>query len=171
MIVVMASGNGSNFENIVQCGIKVDLLVTDNPDAGVIDRAERLNIECKISETKYESIVPKNCDLVILAGFMKILSPKFVARRRVVNIHPSLLPSFRGANAVEQSLAAGVKISGCTMHWVDSGMDTGEIISQSACRVLESDSVSTLTDRIQVLEYELYPRKIKEVLVDMWIHN
>ena len=164
MLVVMASGKGSNFEALVQNGIPIDLVVTDNPSAPVIARAKRLNIECKISETKYESKVPKNCDLVILAGFMKILSPKFVARRRVVNIHPSLLPSFRGANAVKQALDAGVKISGCTVHFVDEGVDTGEIISQSACRVLPHDTLQSLTDRIQSLEYELFPRKIKDLL-------
>lgn len=164
MIVCMASGNGSNFEAIVNSGIKVDLVITNNPNARVIDRAKKFNIPCIVSKTEYEQSVPKNATLVILAGFMKILSKEFVEKYPTVNIHPSLLPSFRGKDAVIQALNAGVKIAGCTIHWVDEGMDTGKIIKQTSCPVWEDDNEHTLHARIHELEHKTYAETIKEII-------
>ena len=164
MIVCMASGNGSNFEAIVTSGIKVDLLITNNPNARVIDRAKKFNIPCIVSETEYEQSMPEHATLVILAGFMKILSKEFVNKYPTVNIHPSLLPSFKGANAVSQTLDSGVKIAGCTVHWVDEGMDTGKIIAQKSCVVYEDDNEHTLHARIHELEHQIYAQTIKQIL-------
>ena len=98
----MASGNGSNFKAIVEFGIPIDLIITNNVKAGVINKALDANIQCIISEDRYEDCVPDNTDLVILAGFMRLLSKEFVKKYPTVNIHPSLLPSFKGKDAVPQ---------------------------------------------------------------------
>ena len=171
MIVVMASGDGGNFEAIVNIGIKVNLVITNKEDAVVINRATRLGVHCVVSNKDYEQHVPKDTKLVILAGFMKLLSPKFVEKFKTVNIHPSLLPSFKGAHAVKQSLDAGVKISGCTVHWVDKGMDTGKIISQLSCCVLDNDSEESLSEKIHLLEHKIYPETIKELIKDITYVN
>ena len=167
MIVCMASGNGSNFEAIVKSGIKIDLVITNRETARVIDRAKKLNIACIFNNTEYEACVPENTKLVILAGFMKILSKEFVEKYPTVNIHPSLLPSFRGKDAVPQALDAGVKIAGCTVHWVDEGMDTGKIIAQKSCAVYEDDNEHTLHARIHELEHQLYSKTIKQIIRTM----
>ena len=164
MIVCMASGNGSNFEAIITSGINVDLLITNRSTARVIERAKKFNIPCIVSKTDYEKFVPEHATLVILAGFMKILSKEFVEKYPTVNIHPSLLPSFRGKDAVPQALDAGVKIVGCTVHWVDEGMDTGKIISQKSCAVYEDDNEHTLHARIHELEHQIYAQTIKQIL-------
>ena len=164
MIVCMASGNGSNFEAIVKSGIKIDLVITNRETARVIDRAKKLGISCVFNKTEYESIVPENTQLVILAGFMKILSKEFVEKYPTVNIHPSLLPSFKGKDAVPKALDAGVKIVGCTVHWVDEGMDTGKIIAQQSCEVYEDDNEHTLHARIHELEHKIYSQTIKQIL-------
>ena len=166
MIVCMASGNGSNFEALVDSGIHIHLVITNKENAGVIDRAHRLGTPCIISKDDYEKHVPKNTKLVILAGFMKLLSKEFVERFKVVNIHPSLLPRFKGANAVKQTIDAGAKESGCTVHWVDEGMDTGSIIDQASCTVYDHDTEKTLHRRIHLLEHNLYPEVIREILLE-----
>ena len=95
---------------------------------------------------------------------MKILSKEFVEKYPTVNIHPSLLPSFRGKDAVPQALDAGVKIAGCTVHWVDEGMDTGKIIAQKSCAVYEDDNEHTLHAIIHELEHQLYSKTIKQII-------
>jgi phosphoribosylglycinamide formyltransferase-1 len=110
---------------------------------------------------KYK-ISPRN-GLICLAGFMRLLSPKFVSifRNRIINIHPSLLPSFPGLHAQRQALEYGVKISGCTVHFVDQGLDTGPIIIQKSTPVLESDTEETLSERILEDEHKIYPEAIR----------
>lgn len=164
MIVCMASGEGSNFEHIVREGIKVDLLITNNTTAEVIRKAIRLNIPYVIAVKDYEAHVPESTELVILAGFMKLLSKDFISKFPTINIHPSLLPSFRGMNAVRQSLKAGVKVTGLTIHWVDEGIDTGSIVEQVTCRVAESDTEETLQNKIKKLEHTTYPRVLKDLI-------
>ena len=164
MIVCMASGNGSNFEAIVKSGIKIDLVITNRSTARVIERAKKFNIPYIFNSVEYEECIPKDTKLVILAGFMKILSKEFVNKYPTVNIHPSLLPSFKGANAVSQTLDSGVKIAGCTVHWVDEGMDTGKIIAQKSCVVYEDDNEHTLHARIHELEHQIYAQTIKQIL-------
>ena len=164
MIVCMASGNGSNFKAIVEFGIPIDIVITNNIKAGVITKALDANIQCIISEDRYEDCVPDNTKLVILAGFMRLLSKDFVERFRTINIHPSLLPNFKGANAVKQALDAKVNWSGCTVHWVDEGMDTGKIITQITCPVYEDDTEQILHNRIHDLEHKIYPDTIQAIL-------
>lgn len=103
-------------------------------------------------------------DLVVLAGFMRVLSPAFVGRFRILNTHPSLLPSFPGAHAVRDALDAGVKVSGVTVHWVDEGLDSGAIIAQRAVDVLPDDDEDRLRERIQAVEKPLYIDTIRAVL-------
>ena len=164
MIVCMASGNGSNFEAIVKSGIKIDLVITNRETARVIDRAKKLGISCVYNKTEYESCVPENTQLVILAGFMKILSKEFVEKYPTVNIHPSLLPSFKGKDAVSQALNAGVKLAGCTVHWVNEKIDSGKIIEQASCPVWEDDNEHTLHARIHELEHKIYADAIKQIM-------
>lgn len=164
MIVCMASGNGSNFEAIVNAGVKIDLLVTNNPKARVIDRALNLQVPYVVSKEEYEFCIPKSTKLVILAGFMKILSKEFVDEFSIVNTHPSLLPSFRGMHAIRQSFEAGVKITGLTIHWVDQGVDTGPIIAQVPCRIFPKDTEDTIRQKIKKLEHVAYPEAIKGLL-------
>ena len=167
MIVLMASGTGTNFKAIIEDGIKIDLVITNKENAGIINLARKLGVQCIVSTANYESQVPKNTKLVILAGFMRLLSKEFVSKFKVINIHPSLLPSFPGDNAIGQALDAGVKVTGCTVHWVDEGMDTGRIIAQLSCKVFNGDDYTSLSTRIQRLEHQLYSTVIKLVVQKM----
>ena len=164
MIVCMASGIGTNFEVLVQNGIKIDLLVCNKKDAKVLDKATRLSVQYIVSEDEYEKVVPNYTKLVILAGFMKILSKEFVKKYPTVNIHPSLLPSFKGKDAVSQALNAGVKLAGCTVHWVNEKIDSGKIIEQASCPVWEDDNEHTLHARIHELEHKIYADAIKQIM-------
>lgn len=179
---VLASGRGSNLQSILDAisagrlDAKVGVVISDNPDANVLKRLAvndpdipAVCISRKDYETKAEfesAIVAElkvhRVELVILAGFMRILSPSFVEALpgRVMNIHPSLLPSFPGKHAQEQALDYGVKVAGCTVHFVDEGTDTGPIILQEAVPVLEGDTPDTLAERILHQEHILYPRAI-----------
>jgi phosphoribosylglycinamide formyltransferase-1 len=163
-IVVMASGRGTNFEAIVKDKIPVSKVIYNKKDADVRLRADELKIPCEFSEKNYEDCVPDDTKLVVLAGFMRLLSKEFVNKFRVVNIHPSLLPKFPGANAIGQALDADVYTTGCTVHWADEGMDTGKIISQLGCPVYTSDDYESLSSRIQHLEHYLYPKTIRKIM-------
>ena len=178
---VLCSGRGTNLQSILaavdsgQIPAPVGLVLTDKPDAKALERAEKAGIphfcvDRKKYETKQafeEALVEKlhehGVTLVILAGFMRILSPYFVHEfpGRILNIHPSLLPSFGGAHAHRDVLAYGVKVSGCTIHFVDEGMDSGPIILQTAVPVLDGDDEDTLAARVLVEEHKLYPRAIE----------
>lgn len=169
---VLASGRGSNFKAIAQKAenVEIVLLVVDKSDAKAIEIAKDLNIPYKVIDRKilnkedFEREIINildsyNVELVVLAGFMRILGTEFVEhfKWRVMNIHPSLLPSFPGLHAQKQALEYGVKISGCTVHFVDSGTDTGPIILQSAVCVLEDDTEESLSSRILEEEHKIYP--------------
>ena len=127
----------------------------------------------RVSDKLVEEIKNLQPDLIISAYYRKIFPEKLIdiPRLGIVNIHPSLLPSFKGAHAVKQSLDAGVKISGCTVHWVDKGMDTGKIISQLSCCVLDNDSEESLSEKIHLLEHKIYPETIKELIKDITYVN
>jgi phosphoribosylglycinamide formyltransferase-1 len=109
------------------------------------------------------SIGPYNIDLIALAGFMRILSPYFVSRfkNRIMNLHPALLPAFAGVNSVKQALEYGVKYTGCTVHFVDEGVDTGPIISQSVVPIFDNDTEDSLLERIHEEEHRIYPEAIR----------
>lgn len=173
----MASGNGSNFEALVdacRCGplaATVETLVVNNPGCGAEARARRLGIRCQtIDHRRYddrrsldraliEVFTASEVDLVILAGWMRIVSPVLIAAfpDRLINIHPSLLPSFRGLDAVGQALAAGVRITGCTAHLVVADVDAGPVLVQAAVPVLCSDDESSLAQRIHAQEHRILP--------------
>ncbi len=180
---ILISGRGSNMLNLVnasQRGLiksKVKIVISNNKNSIGIDKAKRKNIKTKIINQKdYESkkdfenaltntLKNQNVDLVCLAGFMCILSKKFLKEwhRKVINIHPSLLPSFRGKNAVKQALENRVKTAGCSVHFVDEGIDTGEIISQEEVPVSSNDDEETLGKKILKKEHVLYIKVIKEL--------
>ena len=180
---ILISGRGSNMLNLVnasQRGLinsKIKIVISNNKNSSGIDKAKRKNIKTKIinqkdygSKKDFENALTntlknQNVDLVCLAGFMSILSKKFLKEwyRKVINIHPSLLPSFRGKNAVKQALEQRVKTAGCSVHFVDEGIDTGEIISQEKVQVSSNDDEKTLGKKILKKEHVLYIKVIKEL--------
>jgi phosphoribosylglycinamide formyltransferase-1 len=179
-IAVFASGRGSNFTAIIQAAKKgrlkgtLALLVCDNRQAGVINRAKRAKI--KVAEILRENFTSKaefeekivrtlkdnKIGLIVLAGFMRLLSPEFVRlyQGRIMNIHPSLLPAFKGEHAIRDAFDYGVKITGVTVHFVDELMDHGPIILQGAVKVEEKDTMESLEVKIHKLEHKLYPEAI-----------
>ncbi|MCR5030527.1 MAG: phosphoribosylglycinamide formyltransferase [Selenomonadaceae bacterium] len=178
---VLCSGRGTNLQSILaavdsgQIPAPVGVVLTDKPDAKALERAEKAGIphfcvnrkqyadKQSFEEALVEKLREHGVTLVILAGFMRILSPYFVHEfpGRILNIHPSLLPSFGGAHAHRDVLAYGVKVSGCTIHFVDEGMDSGPIILQTAVPVLDGDDEDTLAARVLEQEHKLYPRAIE----------
>ena len=178
---VLASGRGSNFQAIVDAteagrlNAAVKLLVVDNPDAFAAERAkkhsiEHLYINPKDFATKddfflriAEELKARGVELVILAGFMGIVRKPLIDafRHRIMNIHPALLPSFPGLHGQKQALDYGVRISGCTVHFVDEGMDTGPVIIQAAVAVFPDDTEERLSERILKLEHRIFPEAIR----------
>lgn len=175
----MASGEGSNFEALVDSTrgqppalhADVALLVVNNPGCGAQHRAERLGIPCQLIDHRRQpsraaldaalitAFRQARADLVVMAGWMRIVTPTLIAAfpDRLVNIHPSLLPSFRGIDAVGQALAAGVTLSGCSVHLVSEEVDAGRILVQAAVPVLAGDSRERLAARIQRQEHRILP--------------
>jgi phosphoribosylglycinamide formyltransferase-1 len=153
---------------------KIGVVISDKADAKVLEHAanagipvvciERKNFDSKqaFEEAIAQALTKAHVDLVVLAGFMRILSAFFINlfSGRIMNIHPSLLPAFPGLDAHQQAIAYGAKVSGCTIHFVDEGMDTGPIIMQRAVSILADDTVDSLADRILRVEHELYPQAI-----------
>ncbi|MFD6139871.1 phosphoribosylglycinamide formyltransferase [Promicromonospora sp. NPDC060271] len=174
-VVVLVSGFGSNLAALLAAheepsyGARVVGVVTDNPAAGALDLAHEAGVASVVVSTKdfedraawnvgvAEAVAVFQPDLVVLAGFMRILAPTFVRRfeGRIINTHPALLPAFPGAHGVRDALAHGVKITGCTVHVVDDGVDTGPIIAQAAVPVQEHDDEPTLHERVKVAERAL----------------
>ncbi len=187
-IAVFCSGNGSNFEALVKNNRKgkfpgsIELMVTDNADAFAVLRAQRLQIPVLfvdpkryVSKEDYEKVLVRelrrfSIDLILLAGFMRILSPYFVKkfRNRILNIHPSLLPAFKGAHAIKDAFEYGVKVTGVTVHFVDEGVDSGPIILQGSVSVENNDTLSTLEAKIHKLEHRIYSQAVNIVLTKKW---
>lgn len=184
-LAVLASGRGSNFASIADACERGDVdatpavLLSDNVDAECLARAKRRGIEPhyipyddsdrrQFEEQAATIIRDNNCDLIALAGFMRILSSYFVKEfeGRILNIHPSLLPAFRGLHAQKQALDYGVKVSGCTVHVVTEELDDGPIVDQVAVRVKDDDTEDTLSARILEQEHNLYPRAIQKYIED-----
>lgn len=181
-IGVLGSGKGSNFVALAAACLRgevpaqIALVLSDVPDAGILARAAERGIpsahvppgpfRTKLDEASEAAFISRlqeaRVDLVVLAGFMRILKGAFLRAfpQRVINIHPSLLPSFPGLEAWKQALDRGVKVTGCTVHFVDEGIDSGPIIGQEAVPVLDGDTPSTLHDRIQQAERRLYPAAV-----------
>lgn len=182
---ILCSGRGSNMQSIMaavekgQIKAEIGIVLTDKPEARALQVASDAGIKavcvnrkaCSSQQEFEERLVDElraaKVTLVVLAGFMRILSPYFVDayRHRILNIHPSLLPSFGGAHAHRDVLAYGTKVSGCTIHFVDEGMDHGPIILQDTVPVLDDDTEETLAARVLTKEHVLYPKAI-ELFVD-----
>jgi len=177
-IAVMASGKGSNLQVILdaiaagRCPVDVKLVVSDRAGAGALEIARAAGVPqvLHLDPKEYadrasfdaacaEVIDSAGCQWIVLAGYMRILSSSFVRRfrGRIINIHPSILPAFPGARAVEEALAYGVKATGCTVHLVDEVLDGGPILAQAVVPVLDEDTRETLHARIQEEEHRLYP--------------
>lgn len=177
---VMASGSGSNFEAIAQAiadhelNAQVQVVIYNNPGAKVAARAERWGVPAVLLNHRefasrealdgaiVQTLREAGVDWVIMAGWMRIVTSVLIDAfpDRVLNIHPSLLPSFRGAHAIEQAFNAGVKITGCTVHLVRLEVDSGPILIQAAVPVLPEDTLESLQARIQVQEHRIFPRAI-----------
>lgn len=179
-IAVLASGRGSNFVAIadaVACGeINADIafLLSSNKEAKALEAAKKRGIDTRLVDSRslakeeydsrlLETLKDEEIDLILLAGYMKIVGKALIEAfpLRIMNIHPSLLPAFKGLNAQKQAIDYGVKISGCTVHFIDDGMDTGPIIIQASVPVLDDDTTETLSERILVEEHRLYVKAVK----------
>jgi len=178
---VLISGNGSNLQSIIDYIEKgklqavIKIVMSNNPDAFGIQRAEKHKIKTVILKQKdFKSkeefdqniinILQENSvDLVVLAGFMRIISPALLKAfpHRIMNIHPALLPAFPGLHAQKQAFDYGVKMTGCTVHFVDEGVDTGPIIIQAVVPVYDEDTQDSLTERILKEEHRIYPQAIQ----------
>ena len=164
-LLLLASGSGTLAQAVIDAGIQVSSVVSDQPNAQVLQRAAAAGIENKVIPFKspradwdqelFEYVESINPDLVVSVGFMRILSPKFVKRFKVINSHPALLPNFPGAHAVRAALQAGVSQTGCTVHWVDEGVDTGAVIAQVPVMIMPGDDENTLHERIKIVERKL----------------
>jgi len=180
-IGALASGGGSNVQSIIdqietgKLHAEIVVLLSDNPDAGVLQRAERHGITHQVIEphafqaredhdrAMIRALKEHNADLVVLAGYMRVISPEFVASfpGRIMNIHPALLPSFPGIHVQQKAADYGVRFSGCTVHFVDEGTDTGPIIIQAVVPLLPGDTGETLGGRILKQEHRIYPEAIR----------
>lgn len=178
---VLASGSGTNLQSIIdRCqdrSIKAEIsvVISNNPNAGALERAEKAGIPNYCIDHRgfprredYDRALVKalqeaHVELVVLAGFMRIITEEFINAfpQRVINIHPALLPAFPGLNVQQKALDYGVRFSGCTVHFVDSGVDTGPIIIQAVVPVMPDDSAETLAARILEYEHLIYPRAIQ----------
>mgnify|MGYP001331855919 FL=1 len=164
---VMCSGNGSNFENIHHACPKHDIviMVYNKKKAKAKKRADRLDIPSCYSKDEDEIIALFNAyevDMIVMAGWMRIVSKKFCDEfaGRIINLHPSLLPKYKGLHAVEQALKAGENETGCTVHFVNEYLDSGAIIKQQVVPILPTDTVESLTRAIQQAEHHLLPSVI-----------
>lgn len=173
----MASGSGSNFEALYKATTQgrldasLRLLIVNNPNCGAKERAARLQIPCQLIDHRLHStresldhalvsaFQAANVEAVVMAGWMRIVTPTLIDAYpgRLINLHPSLLPSFKGLDAVGQALAAGVRISGCSVHHVQADVDSGTVIAQAAVPVYASDDKNALARRIQRQEHRLLP--------------
>lgn len=182
---VLGSGKGSNLDALArycarpECAMEIVLVASDVEGAGILELARKHGLRAEFiapgkfrtkldeeAERNYiEALRGAGVDFVVLAGFMRILKGEFLRAfaERVVNIHPSLLPSFPGLEAWKQALDYGVKVTGCTVHFVDQGIDSGAIIAQQIVPVLDEDRAETLHRRIQEAEWELYPKAVEQV--------
>ena len=177
-IAIFVSGNGTNLQAIIDANIKsakIAVVVCNKPEAYAVKRAEKNKIPVEIVNHKdfndrkafEEEIIRRikkyRIDFVVLAGFMRILSPYFVGyfKNKIINIHPALLPSFPGVNSAKQALDYGVKIVGCTVHFIDEGVDTGPIILQASVTVADDDTEETLLEKIHKEEHRIFPEAVK----------
>jgi phosphoribosylglycinamide formyltransferase 1 len=180
-IAILISGRGSNLKALIEASKKADfpaeisLVISNKAEAKGLEIAENNNIKTTIInhklflnresfDKKISDIITENkCDLICLAGFMRILSADFIKKwqRKIINIHPSLLPEFKGANAVHDAINAKAKHSGCSVHYVTTEVDSGEIIAQEKVEIKDNDDIKSLSARILKKEHILYPRALE----------
>ncbi|MBI2058908.1 MAG: phosphoribosylglycinamide formyltransferase [Nitrospirae bacterium] len=178
---VLASGTGTNLQAIIDrveagsLSARVAAIISDHAESGALGRAKKHGLfhehvprEAFSTRTQFEEKIvgvlrERQVELVILAGFMRVLSPVFIRAfpQRIMNIHPSLLPSFPGLHGISQAFQHRVKVTGCTVHFVEEQVDAGPIIIQAECPILETDSEETLEARIHALEHQIYPEAIQ----------
>jgi phosphoribosylglycinamide formyltransferase-1 len=179
-IVILASGSGSIAQAIIDAQHSGDLkaeiacVISDQASAKVLDRAKSAGIPSKVIAVSanrldwdlqiISALTDLQPDLVVSAGFMRILSADCVSKFKIVNSHPALLPLFPGAHAVRDALAAGATTTGTTIHWVDSGVDTGQIIAQEAVEITGADTEESLHERIKIIERRLYVATLQQLL-------
>ena len=186
-IAILISGRGSNMVALADAArdgeipnAEIAVVISDHANAGGLAKATERGIETLVIERRGRSreehdheivaaLKERKIDLVCLAGYMRVLSAEFLDAfpRRILNIHPSLLPLFPGLDAQKQALESGVKVSGCTVHFVDATLDGGPIIAQREVSVREDDTVDSLSARILIEEHKLYPEAISKVLDGM----
>ena len=182
-IVILASGSGSIAQAIIDAQhsgeLKAEIagVISDQAAARVLERAEAAGIPTKIiamAENRSDwdkeiisTLTDLQPDLVVSAGFMRILSAECVSKFKIVNSHPALLPLFPGAHAVRDALAAGARKTGTTIHWVDAGVDTGAIIAQEEVEITPSDTEESLHERIKIVERRLYVATLQKLLTDV----
>ena len=185
-LAILISGRGSNMENILKSikknkiPINPAVVISNKPDAKGLEIAQKLGVKTEVVQSnglkggnwEYDSklvsvlekyiVTPQN-GLICLAGFMRIMSPEFIKhyKGRILNIHPAILPSFPGLHSQKQAIEYGVKYAGCTVHFVDEGVDTGPIILQSVVKVKDDDTEETLAKRILKQEHKIYPKAVK----------
>jgi phosphoribosylglycinamide formyltransferase-1 len=180
-IAVFCSGNGSNFQAIadnVKCSAikaKIALMVSDNPKAFALERAKKEGIKSLLIQRKdfkskdefeariIENLEKENIELICLAGYMRIVGERLIRKypHKIINIHPALLPSFKGTQGIKDALDYAVKVTGVTVHFVDEEMDHGPIILQKAVDITDSDNEESLALRIHQIEHQLYPQAVK----------
>lgn len=182
-IVILGSGRGSNAEALMKAeqrrelgSAHVSALVSDVEDAGILELGSKYSVSAiyldpgqagaRLSEAAEQSYIERidlfNPSLIILAGFMRIIGPRFIDafEGRVLNLHPSLLPSFKGAHGIREAFEAGVKITGCTVHWVTPDLDAGPVVDQKSVRIDPGDSLALLEKKIHVAEHQLLPNVV-----------
>ena len=179
-IGVLASGIGTNFQELINLSDKEELdvdikvLITNKDDAGCIKRAINFDIPYKIIRGKdfsnkelfeleiINTLIHYDVELVVMAGWMKIVTPFFISKfkNRIINIHPSLLPAYKGGSAIKDSILNGSKITGCSVHFVNEEVDSGLLIMQAALSILDEDNIETLSEKIQMLEHIILPQSI-----------
>ena len=179
-IGVLASGKGTNFQELInlsekgELDIDIKVLITNKDDAGCIKRAERVKIPYKIIRGKdfsqkelfeleiINTLNNYDVELVVMAGWMKIVTPFFINKfkNKIINIHPSILPSYKGGAAIKDSILNGSKITGCSVHFVEEEVDSGSLIIQAALSILNEDNIETLSKKIQILEHKILPYSI-----------
>lgn len=180
-IAVLCSGSGTNLQAIIDkvksgyIPARIALVVSDKADAFALERAKKAGIQTLALDKKdfksredfdkkiLEELGKKKVDLVVLAGFMRLLGPGFIEkyRNRIINVHPALLPSFKGTHGIKDAMDHGAKVTGVTVHFVDEKLDNGPVIAQAAVEIKEDDSEESLLERVHKEEHRLYPEAVK----------
>jgi len=169
---IMCSGNGTNFENIITNPLcnkhEVVLMIHNTKKCGAIARAAKWGIpHCRVAHKDEDQMIKLfevyRVDLIVLAGYMRVLKKPSEFPCPIINVHPSLLPKYKGLNVVERAMEAGEKVTGCTVHYVNEELDGGEIIKQGEVPIMPEDTVESLTKAIQRMEYAILPAAIQEL--------